>query len=163
MNANEILAALIFGGKSGGGGSSLPDPVTISHGGTGVSTLNGAKHVFGIDTLEEDILLKVQASNIAENFDIEADYEAGNMVFVNGDLVRFKVDHEAGEIEADEIESVMIAKDIEILQTYLEQVYTCETMTMTQYEALTPAQKMDGTVRFINDIDTLPDAGGVGF
>jgi len=38
-----------------------------------------------------------------------------------------------------------------------------ETMTMSQYEALTSAQKMDGTVRFITDVNSYPDAGGVGF
>lgn len=40
-----------------------------------------------------------------------------------------------------------------------------ETMTMAQYEALTTAQKNDGTVRFITDISSYPypDAGGVGF
>ena len=37
------------------------------------------------------------------------------------------------------------------------------TMTMAQYEALTEAQKMDGTVRYITDADSYPDAGGVGF
>lgn len=40
---------------------------------------------------------------------------------------------------------------------------TYVTMTMAQYEALTEAQKMDGTVRYITDADSYPDAGGVGF
>lgn len=38
-----------------------------------------------------------------------------------------------------------------------------EVMTMAQYDALTQAQKMDGTIRFITDVNSYPDAGGVGF
>lgn len=38
-----------------------------------------------------------------------------------------------------------------------------EVMTMAQYEALTEAQKMDGTVRYITDVNILLPAEGVGF
>lgn len=36
-------------------------------------------------------------------------------------------------------------------------------VTYAQYNALTQAQKTDGTLRFITDIDHFPNAEGVGF
>jgi hypothetical protein len=38
-----------------------------------------------------------------------------------------------------------------------------EEMTLAQYNALTPAQQMDGTVRYITDVSVLPNAQGVSF
>lgn len=48
-------------------------------------------------------------------------------------------------------------------QAELNKRYKAETMIMAEYEALTQEQKMDGTLYFITDADSLPDAGGVGF
>jgi hypothetical protein len=45
----------------------------------------------------------------------------------------------------------------------LANVDNSEEMTLAQYNALTPAQQMDGTVRYITDVSALPDAAGVGF
>ena len=45
----------------------------------------------------------------------------------------------------------------------LANVDNSEDMTLAQYNALTPAQKMDGTVRYITDVSALPDAAGVSF
>ena len=45
----------------------------------------------------------------------------------------------------------------------LANVDNSEEMTLAQYNALTPAQKMDGTVRYITDVSALPDAAGVSF
>ena len=38
-----------------------------------------------------------------------------------------------------------------------------EEMTLAQYTALTQQQKMDGTVRFITDVNYIPSAEGVSF
>ena len=45
----------------------------------------------------------------------------------------------------------------------LANVDNSEEMTLAQYNALTPAQKMDGTVRYITDVSVLPNAQGVSF
>ena len=45
----------------------------------------------------------------------------------------------------------------------LANVDNSEEMTLAQYNALSQAQKMDGTIRFITDTSVLPDAVGVGF
>lgn len=45
----------------------------------------------------------------------------------------------------------------------LANVDNSEEMTLAQYNALTPAQQMDGTVRYITDVSALPDAAGVSF
>ena len=45
----------------------------------------------------------------------------------------------------------------------LANVDNSEEMTLAQYNALTPAQQMDGTVRYITDVSVLPNAQGVSF
>lgn len=40
---------------------------------------------------------------------------------------------------------------------------TEETMTLAEYEALSEEKKMDGTIRFITDVNAYPDAGGAQF
>lgn len=45
----------------------------------------------------------------------------------------------------------------------LQDVDNSEEMTLAQYNALTEAQKMDGTVRYITDSSTLPIAENGGF
>lgn len=40
---------------------------------------------------------------------------------------------------------------------------TSEEMTLAQYNALTQEQKTDGTVRYITDVNNIPDATGVNF
>lgn len=47
-------------------------------------------------------------------------------------------------------------------QNLIQKAFGVE-MTLAQYNVLTETEKMDGTVRYITDVNTLPTASGVSF
>ena len=115
-------------------------------------------------------------------------YETGEYLVYNGILYKAKVDIAIGDaltvgtnIEATTVSEAMssIQPELEFDDTptegstnpvtsdgiyeALQGVGHSEEMTFAQYNALTDAQKNDGTERYITDINTIPRAEGVGF
>lgn len=115
-------------------------------------------------------------------------YEIGEYLVYNGILYKAKIDISIGGtlIVGTNIESTTVSEAMSSIQPELEfddtptegstnpvtsdgiyealqNVDNSEEMTFAQYNALTDAQKNDGTVRYITDVNTIPRAEGVGF
>lgn len=99
---------------------------------------------------------KLNAASAAAAYDPTSTYDVGDFVTYKGSLYQCKVVISTAETwNAAHWDAVVL--------TDLQTSVSFEEMTMGEYEALSQSEKMDGTVRFITDVSTFPDASGVGF
>lgn len=96
--------------------------------------------------------------------DIETNWnKATNFIPLKGEAIIYSADstHPFSRLKIGD--GVTVVSELPFVGNEDSQTNSYVSMTMAEYEALSQEEKMDDTVRFITDADSLPDAGGVGF
>lgn len=95
--------------------------------------------------------------------DTEANWnKATNFIPLEGEAIIYSADstHPFSRLKVGD--GVTVVSELPFVEGESQEVEHIS-MTLAQYEALTEEQKMDGTIRFITDVNSLPSAEEVGF